>query len=274
MICQYCQASNTSIDHRCQRCGRRWDESGSAYQQTGYNRTSAARALDYEQESVAAPDSAAGTQGRHHPYQPSLFSTKVVSFESYAPESQEPRSRTRISFRRRTKRVIPGQESFVFDTVITQAQPPAKNPAPTIGCDARVAQQVHRIIAAAFDMSLVLISVSLFAGVFFLAGGRFILNAHSTPVAVGMFAAIFLLYELLWCFVDSDTPGMRFAQLHLINFDGQPPTREQRLVRAASRCLSLFAAGLGMLWAWVDEEALTWHDHMSKTFPTTTLRSR
>jgi hypothetical protein len=25
---------------------------------------------------------------------------------------------------------------------------------------------------------------------------------------------------------------------------------------------------LGMLWALVDEEALTWHDHMSKTFPT------
>jgi hypothetical protein len=26
--------------------------------------------------------------------------------------------------------------------------------------------------------------------------------------------------------------------------------------------------GLGMFWALMDEEGLTWHDHMSRTFPT------
>ena len=28
------------------------------------------------------------------------------------------------------------------------------------------------------------------------------------------------------------------------------------------------SAGLGLLWSLADEESLTWHDHMSKTFPT------
>jgi uncharacterized RDD family membrane protein YckC len=270
MICHYCQASNTSVDHRCQRCGRRWDDSN--YRNGGasaasYSRTATARSLRYEQETAEA-ERAPEQTGRHRPYQPPLFSTRVVSFESYAPESKDPKSRTRISFRPRAKRPIPGQDSFAFDTVITQGQPPRKDPAPNIGCDARAAKQVYRIVAAAFDFSLVIVSVSLFVGVFFLLGGRFILDMHSAPVVAGMAAAIYLLYELLWCFANSDTPGMRFADLRLIHFDGRPPNREQRLIRAASGCLSLFAAGLGILWAWVDEESLTWHDHMSKTFPT------
>jgi len=32
--------------------------------------------------------------------------------------------------------------------------------------------------------------------------------------------------------------------------------------------LSLCSLGLGLVWALVDEESLTWHDHISKTFPT------
>ncbi len=32
--------------------------------------------------------------------------------------------------------------------------------------------------------------------------------------------------------------------------------------------LSLMAGGIGLLWGLVDEETLTWHDHISKTFPT------
>jgi hypothetical protein len=39
-------------------------------------------------------------------------------------------------------------------------------------------------------------------------------------------------------------------------------------VRALSACLSFCAGGIGLLWALVDEEKLTWHDHISKTFPT------
>jgi hypothetical protein len=53
-----------------------------------------------------------------------------------------------------------------------------------------------------------------------------------------------------------------------VNFDGQTPTRAQRFYRTASGFLSLMAGGIGLLWGLVDEETLTWHDHISKTFPT------
>ena len=61
---------------------------------------------------------------------------------------------------------------------------------------------------------------------------------------------------------------MRWTSLALINFDGQAPTRKQRLARTASGFLSLAAGGLGLVWSLVDEETLTWHDHISKTFLT------
>jgi uncharacterized RDD family membrane protein YckC len=61
---------------------------------------------------------------------------------------------------------------------------------------------------------------------------------------------------------------MRWTGLRLIDFDGFPADRRARSLRAISACLSFCAGGLGLLWALADEEKLTWHDHMSKTFPT------
>ncbi len=76
------------------------------------------------------------------------------------------------------------------------------------------------------------------------------------------------LYRVLWCLGGGDTPGMRFAGLRLVDFDGRRPEREQRTIRLAASLLSIISAGLGLVWALVDEESLTWHDHISKTFPT------
>jgi len=39
-------------------------------------------------------------------------------------------------------------------------------------------------------------------------------------------------------------------------------------LRFAATWLSFCSGGLGLLWAVADEENLTWHDHISKTFPT------
>jgi uncharacterized RDD family membrane protein YckC len=95
-----------------------------------------------------------------------------------------------------------------------------------------------------------------------------ILTKQTLPFYAAIAAVFALLYKMLWCLADGDTAGMRWAQLRLVNFDGQIPDREQRMFRVAAGCLSFMAAGLGVMWALVDEESLTWHDHISKTFPT------
>jgi uncharacterized RDD family membrane protein YckC len=137
-----------------------------------------------------------------------------------------------------------------------------------IYCDAPVALPAHRMLAAAFDVSMILLSVGLFLGIFLIAGGVLAFRAQNAPFFLGVAAILALFYRLLFYIADGDTPGMRFAGLRLVDFDGRKPDREQRGMRQIAGILSLFSAGLGLVWALVDEESLTWHDHISKTFPT------
>lgn len=137
-----------------------------------------------------------------------------------------------------------------------------------IDCDAPVALPAHRLIAAAVDASIVLAAAGVFMGIFFLSGGLIALTRHTVPFFLGMASGLAMFYRFLWCLADGDTPGMRFAGLRLVNFDGRPPNREQRGLRQVASLLSILSAGLGLVWALVDEENLTWHDHISKTFPT------
>ena len=85
-------------------------------------------------------------------------------------------------------------------------------------------------------------------------------------IAVACLIAFF--YKFLWLLAEKDSPGMKWVNLRLVDFDNRPPTRSQRAWRLGGACLSVASAGLGLIWALADEEKLTWHDHLSKTFPT------
>jgi len=137
-----------------------------------------------------------------------------------------------------------------------------------IYCDAPVALPVHRLMAAAFDASMILIALGVFLAIFFLSGGQIVLSGQNVPLFLAVALVLALFYRFLWCLADGDTPGMRFAGLRLVNFDGRRPDREQRTLRQVANLLSVGSAGLGLVWTLVDEENLAWHDHISKTFPT------
>ena len=137
-----------------------------------------------------------------------------------------------------------------------------------IYCDAPVALPVHRLMAVAADASMIAIALGLFLAIFYLSGGRLVFTKSSLLLFGGVIAAVVFLYRMLWCLGGGDSPGMRFAGLRLVDFDGRRPEREQRTIRLAASMLSIVSAGLGLVWALVDEESLTWHDHISKTFPT------
>ncbi len=108
----------------------------------------------------------------------------------------------------------------------------------------------------------------LFLFTFHLMGGMFHLNRQTIPFFVGVFGTLALFYSLLWIWSGRDTLGMRWTKLRLIDFDGHPASRRDRLLRLLGACVSASAGGAGLLWALMDEEKLTWHDHISKTFPT------
>jgi uncharacterized RDD family membrane protein YckC len=207
-------------------------------------------------------------------YQPSLFrdvltGAKVIPIPTLTPlrmpgearkgstpRSVGPRPARRASVSLQTELFEPGQ-ALAF-------APPGES----IYCDAPVASPQHRLVAAAVDAAVVLIALGVFLGMFVLCGGQMDLNRQMVMLLAGVGAVIGLFYHFLWCLADGDTPGMRFAGLRLVDFDGRTPDREKRSVRMAAALLSLLSAGLGLVWALVDEENLTWHDHISKTFPT------
>lgn len=277
MECRYCQAVNGEDDHRCSRCGRRLRMT------PVYSSSAAAPALHYVNESKPAPKATSGAGIAVEPalppltrkpitYQPSLFSSRelprVVAFDTIAGV-MEPPTRKVISSkpRARHRRVIPGQQSLEFAPAAGSGRyaHPVEG---TIYCDAPVAVAAHRVIAAALDASIIVIGLAVFGAIFYMAGGVVAINSKTLPLIIGVVAVVTFLYKLLWSMANGDSPGMRWTRLTLVNFDGQKPTRTQRMHRMASGALSLCAAGLGMLWALVDEETLTWHDHISRTFPT------
>jgi len=188
----------------------------------------------------------------------------VIRFETIAPGSTppSPRKPQPSAPRQRRRKVMPGQQALEF------THRSAKPSDGVIYCDAPVAIPAHRAMAAALDASIIVMALAVFGIVFHLAGGIFLLNARTAPMFMGAAAGVVIFYRLLWCLANGDTAGQKWTRLRLVNFDGQTPTRAQRFYRTASGFLSLMAGGIGLLWGLVDEETLTWHDHISKTFPT------
>ena len=82
-------------------------------------------------------------------------------------------------------------------------------------------------------------------------------------IALCAFAA---LYLLLFFNFGTDTPGMRYAKIALCTFDDENPTRKLTRRRLAALLLALVPMGLGILWAFFDDDRLGWHDRISRTY--------
>ena len=83
------------------------------------------------------------------------------------------------------------------------------------------------------------------------------------PVAVVVMG---LLYFTLFSALAGATPGMRYAGVSLCTFDNRCPTLTQRCGRLGAMFLSVLPLGLGVAWAIFDEDHLSWHDRLSRTY--------
>ena len=80
------------------------------------------------------------------------------------------------------------------------------------------------------------------------------------------FAVFALLYCTLFSVLVGDTPGMRYAHLRLVTFEGDRPSVARRVARLAAMLLSVAPAGLGLVWMIFDEDHLCWHDRLTRTY--------
>jgi uncharacterized RDD family membrane protein YckC len=93
---------------------------------------------------------------------------------------------------------------------------------------------------------------------------------ETLPWLAGTAIALTLLwwaaYKYALLVYTGSTPGLRVARLQLVTFSGAPLTRTQRRWRVLASFLSAAAAGLGYLWCLLDQEKLSWHDRITRTY--------
>ena len=295
MTCQYCTAKNEPEDQRCQRCGRRIHsvhERPSFHPSTVSN-SSLARALSLDTEAqqdvptkhasgpqIVPPQTSPQPQVRGEAYQASLFGPQLsgpqllgpqlfAPKEAVKPSREAPRRNSPQSVNHKLRVDKNAQQSLDFVGALPLGNHALKTSVEArIYCNTPIAQTPLRIMAAAADCSVGFAGVILYAITFRTMGQEFMWSSQMVLSYLAAAVVISLFYRVLFCLGNGDTPGIRWAGLRVIDFDGRVPSRKQRFQRLAGGCVGALAAGLGLLWALFDEERLTWHDHMSQTFPT------
>ena len=128
-----------------------------------------------------------------------------------------------------------------------------------------VAPLEERRLAALIDGACLAFACGGFLALFGSLGGQFTLSKLSAAVYTTAFAIVYLQYFFLFTVFGGTTPGMMVRRLKVSTLSGEEPTPRQLLLRATGYMLSAGTFFLGFLWAMWDEDALTWHDRMSRT---------
>jgi uncharacterized RDD family membrane protein YckC len=140
-----------------------------------------------------------------------------------------------------------------------------------IYCDYPVATRTHRLLGGLIDFVIVLGCMMLFLGILY-AGCEgmpwFSLDMMTMTIVAGATGLLGLFYEIFWLLAETPSPGMECVGLRLVHFDGNDLTPKDHRRRIFGGVLSMVAGFIGLAWAFVDEECLTWQDHISRTFPT------
>ena len=131
----------------------------------------------------------------------------------------------------------------------------------------RTAPLEDRLMAAIFDLALIVAAFAIFVLVFVAC------TAHpptGKPAWLGaglVLAGFWLLYQYMFFKYAEGTPGMRYAKIALCTFDDENPTRKAMCRRVVFLLLSAAPLGLGFAWALFDPDRLTWHDRISRIYP-------
>jgi uncharacterized RDD family membrane protein YckC len=78
--------------------------------------------------------------------------------------------------------------------------------------------------------------------------------------------ALFTVYLFLFMLSASQTPGMKYQGLVVINKDEQPLDAQQACWRGFGYLISVLPVLLGFIWMLIDPEHLTWADKVSGTY--------
>jgi uncharacterized RDD family membrane protein YckC len=126
----------------------------------------------------------------------------------------------------------------------------------------------RRLAASLVDGVVAMSALAIFGAIFL----RLNPERAALPLLLGggAFAAALLwaCYQYLLLVYTGTTLGLLAARLRLARFDGGPVARRGRRWRVLGSYLSALALGLGYVWCLLDEDALCWHDRITRTHVT------
>ena len=129
-----------------------------------------------------------------------------------------------------------------------------------------VATLLERRRAAWIDAACLAFAYGGFLALFGSLGGHFTLSKLSAVVCFSTFAFVYIQYFCLFTIFGGTTPGMMVRGLQVASCSGDEPTARQLFWRAIGYLISAGTFFLGFFWALWDEDAMTWHDRLSRTY--------
>lgn len=242
-----------------------------------------ATARDYSYQPAPHPEANA-TPSVSLEAQQAMFSnpnpSRLIAFENFASPAERESIRARAAEASRpdplrqakveVRHARPRKKASLDQQVLDffGSQEGVSLPQSHIICDAPVAPNSLRIQASVTDSLIMLAGMALICAAFVYLGGPGFLDKHSIPFLIASLITVPLFYKTMWAYTNRDSFGTTAAGLVIVDFDGNPPSQSRRYQRLVGSFVSVLAAGIGLIWALVDEDSLTWHDHISSTFPT------
>ena len=151
---------------------------------------------------------------------------------------------------------------------ITIEEARAKEPERRLGLDMPLqsAPLEKRLLAVMIDATIVLLAAVGFGAVFFRIAGVRPPLPQTVALGAGLVGVLWATYQYLLIVYSGTTPGLRVMRLQLQRFDGSPPSRRLRRWRVLGSMLSGISLGMGYAWQFLDEDALCWHERVTKTY--------
>lgn len=290
MICNRCSHWNSEDDHRCARCATRLNDRVIATSLRYHGALAlkpspiAVAELEDAPEQAVQPETPPGrTRLPKHftSLQQSLFAlrdaAKVVSIDGSSfgePALPRPVRKSSLKKRQISASYLPQQGVLEFVPMVgPEPKKLATSVEARIACENPIASLTHRAAAAVWDFAIIGALVAVFFGIIaWQCEG--LLSALANPVCLSVLAVaaglLGFIYDAAFLLYRGETPGMRMAGLRFVDFDGRPASDFQLQKRVFGGIVSVLPVAMGLLWAMVDEESLSWRDHISGTFPTAT----
>jgi len=215
-----------------------------------------------------APNLAQPTLPFEHPVEQPTAPAPAAVAETHLPAADEDFSFTIAIGRNAATRQEP--RMFIDVSLSPAAEQPTAQQTADVCSEQNglypVASIEERRLAGLIDAGCLLFAYGGFLALFGSLGGEFTLSKLSAAVCVVTFVFVYLQYFALFTVFGGTTPGMMLRGLHVVSFTGEVPEPRQMLWRSAGYMLSAGTFFMGFLWAIWDEDALTWHDRLSRTY--------